>query len=160
MRACAAGVGWCEGRGNRPSHIHLRDYAFSGAGPLRGGPTLLLYHPYVGLDLRGAPEMATKALTVGVPAAGTAPAGPQGATATRPPAEFVYDNGQIMLGLLRGRTAEEERRHFVAGLRCLGRAGAGAAGDWAGAPGLNFAPLRPVSNPGMPRAVSGVHRSA
>jgi hypothetical protein len=33
------------------------------------------------------------------------------------PAEFVYDGGQIMLELLRGRAAEEERRRFVAGLR-------------------------------------------
>ena len=68
--------------------------------------------------------MDTKALTFGGTAAGTAPARPPGAAATRKPAEFVYDNGQIMLELLRGRDAEEERWHFVAGLRRLGRAGA------------------------------------
>ena len=88
---------------------------------------LPLYHPDVGLDLMRAPEMDTKALTFGGTAAGTAPAGPQGAAATRPPAEFVYDNGQIMLELLRGRAAEEERWRFVEGLRRLGRA-AGAEG--------------------------------
>lgn len=33
------------------------------------------------------------------------------------PAEFIYDSGQIMLELLRGRAAEEERLRFVAGLR-------------------------------------------
>lgn len=37
----------------------------------------------------------------------------------RPPVDFVYDNGQIMLELLRGRAAEEERRGFVEGLRRL-----------------------------------------
>ena len=68
--------------------------------------------------------MDTKALTLGGTAAGTAPAGPRG-VATRSPAEFVYDNGQIMLELLRGRASEEERSRFVAGLRRLGRAGAG-----------------------------------
>lgn len=42
----------------------------------------------------------------------------------RPPADFVYENGQIMLELLRRRAAEEERRSFVEGLRRLdGRAG-------------------------------------
>lgn len=42
---------------------------------------------------------------------------------SRPPAPFVYDNGQIMLELLRGRAEEEERRRFVAGLRRLDRSG-------------------------------------
>ena len=36
-----------------------------------------------------------------------------------PPAEFVYDNGQIMLELLRGRAAEEARRRLVEGLSRL-----------------------------------------
>lgn len=36
-----------------------------------------------------------------------------------PPAEFVYDAGQIVLELMRVRAAEEERRRFVAGLRRL-----------------------------------------
>ena len=34
--------------------------------------------------------------------------------------DFVYDNGQILLELLRGRE-EEKRRRFVAGLRRLTR---------------------------------------
>ena len=34
-----------------------------------------------------------------------------------PPADFIYDGGQIMLELLRVRAAEEERRRFVAALR-------------------------------------------
>jgi hypothetical protein len=38
----------------------------------------------------------------------------------QPPAEFVYDNGEILLELLRGRAAEEERRRFAAGLQRLG----------------------------------------
>jgi hypothetical protein len=48
--------------------------------------------------------------------------GPRGANAVvaSPPAEFVYDNGQILLELLRSRAAEEERRRFVTGLRRLG----------------------------------------
>ena len=65
--------------------------------------------------------MDTKALTFGDRAAGIAPARPRGAAAG-PPAEFVYDNGQIMLELLRGRAAEEERWRFVEGLRRLDRA--------------------------------------
>jgi hypothetical protein len=42
---------------------------------------------------------------------------------SRPPDPFVYDNGQILLELLRGRAEEEERRRFVAGLRRLDRGG-------------------------------------
>ena len=38
-----------------------------------------------------------------------------------PPADFVYDNGQIILELLHRRAAEEERRRLVEGLRRLGR---------------------------------------
>lgn len=34
-----------------------------------------------------------------------------------PPAEFIYDNAQILLELLRGRAEKEDRRRFVAGLR-------------------------------------------
>jgi hypothetical protein len=34
----------------------------------------------------------------------------------RAPVEFVYEGGEIMLELLRGRDAEEERRRFVAAL--------------------------------------------
>lgn len=33
-----------------------------------------------------------------------------------PPAEFIYDNAQILLQLLRARSEEEDRRRFVAGL--------------------------------------------
>jgi hypothetical protein len=43
----------------------------------------------------------------------------------RPPADFVYENGQIILELLRRRAAEEERRSFIEGLRRLD----GCAGD-------------------------------
>jgi len=42
-----------------------------------------------------------------------------GAVKASPPADFVHDNGQILLELLRGRAAEEERRRFVTGLRRL-----------------------------------------
>jgi hypothetical protein len=68
--------------------------------------------------------MDTKALTGGPTAEGTAMTRPRGAGAgaARSPAEFVYDNGQIILELLRGRAAEEERWRFVEGLRRLGRA--------------------------------------
>jgi hypothetical protein len=41
-----------------------------------------------------------------------------------PPADFVYDSGQIILELLRGRAEEEDRRRFVEALRRL----RGAAG--------------------------------
>ncbi len=37
----------------------------------------------------------------------------------RPPADFVYENEQIILELLRRRAAEEERRSFVESLRHL-----------------------------------------
>lgn len=32
------------------------------------------------------------------------------------PAEFIYDNAQILLQLLRARSEEEDRRRFIAGL--------------------------------------------
>ena len=37
----------------------------------------------------------------------------------RAPAEFVYDHEQVILELRRAREEEEERRHFVEGLRRL-----------------------------------------
>ena len=46
--------------------------------------------------------------------------GEAGAGKGQPPADFVYENGQIMLELLHRRAAEEERRSFVEGLRHLG----------------------------------------
>lgn len=47
-------------------------------------------------------------------------AGAAGEGKGQPPADFVYDNGQIMLELLHRRAAEVERRSFVEGLRRLG----------------------------------------
>lgn len=44
-----------------------------------------------------------------------------GVVKTRPPAEFVYDNGQILLELLRERADAEDRRRFVSSLRRLRR---------------------------------------
>ena len=35
------------------------------------------------------------------------------------PADFVYDNGQILLELLRGRADVEDRRRFISSLRRL-----------------------------------------
>jgi hypothetical protein len=35
----------------------------------------------------------------------------------RPPAVFVYNDGQIMLELLLARAEEEDRRRFITGLR-------------------------------------------
>jgi len=32
------------------------------------------------------------------------------------PAEFIYDNAQILLQLLRARSEEEDRRRFITGL--------------------------------------------
>ena len=42
-----------------------------------------------------------------------------GAGKARAPAYAAYDNGEIMLELLRARSAEEGRRRFVEGLRRL-----------------------------------------
>jgi hypothetical protein len=45
-----------------------------------------------------------------------------GAVGARPPSEFVYDDGEIILELLRAREGEEEeRRRFVEGLGRLRR---------------------------------------
>lgn len=49
-----------------------------------------------------------------------------GSSKARPPADFIYDGGQIILELLQRRAEEEDRLRFITALRRLdcGRAAA------------------------------------